>query len=145
MGLIINSLSAKFRYLVATLLILIPLLTPALASAATNDQLFGACDDPNAQNSTFCKDRNKKENPVVNVINITATIIAMVAGIVAVIMIMIGGFNFITAGGVSPGQRSGDPNKIATAKNQITYALVGLIVIVFAWTLIRFVTDKVVK
>ncbi len=122
--------------------------SPALA--ATNDQVFGVCDpsSPNyakIKNSSFCKDQTKTDNPVVHVINVTANILALLAGIIAVFILMIGGLRFITAGGVKPGQRSGDPNKVAQARSQIMYALVGIIIIALAWTITRFVTDKVIK
>src|SRR5579871_1978858 len=49
-----------------------------------------------------------------NIINI----LSIVVGIIAVIMIIIGGFRYITSGGQS--------EKITSAKNTILYALVGL-------------------
>lgn len=62
-------------------------------------------------------------------------ILSAVGGIIAVIMIIIGGFKFLTAGG--------DSNSVSSARNTIIYAIVGLIVIAFAQVIVRFVLQKV--
>jgi hypothetical protein len=66
-----------------------------------------------------------------NVINL----LSLVVGIVAVIMIIIGGFRYITSGG--------DSNGISSAKNTILYAIVGLVIAVLAQIIVRFVLAKV--
>lgn len=135
------------QILLATLSVLLVLLTPVVASADANDKLFGACAvNAATEGSPVCK--NKKapaNNPITNTINKAATIIASLTGVAAVIMLIIGGFNYITAGGAAPGQRAGDPNKVATAKRQITYSLVGLVVVALAWVFTRFITSVVIQ
>ena len=79
------------------------------------------------------------------IINKAANIIALVAGIGAVIMIIIGAFEFITAGGSPIGQRSGDPNKAKQARTRIVSALIGLVVVALAWALVRLITDRVLR
>lgn len=64
-----------------------------------------------------------------------ASLIAIIAGIAAVIMIIIGGFMFVTAGG--------DSSKVSNARNTIIYSVVGLIVIVLARTIVGFVVTRV--
>jgi cytochrome bd-type quinol oxidase subunit 2 len=66
-----------------------------------------------------------------NVINIFSIII----GIVAVIMIMVGGFKYITA--------AGDSGNITSARNTIVYALIGLAVAALSQFLVWFVLDNV--
>jgi hypothetical protein len=68
---------------------------------------------------------------VATVINI----LSIVVGIVAVIMIMIAGFSYVTS--------AGDSSKISGAKNTITYAIVGLIVVAFSQMIVKFVLHKV--
>lgn len=80
-----------------------------------------------------------------NVINTAANILALITGVGAVIMIIISGFKFVTAGGAAPGQRSGDPNAIKSARNTLTAAIIGLFVVALAWTIIRFATDKLIQ
>ena len=52
-------------------------------------------------------------------------------GIIAVIMILIGGFQWMTAGG--------NEEKVEKAKKIISAAIVGLIIILLAWAIVNFV------
>lgn len=56
-------------------------------------------------------------------------------GIVAVIVIIIGAFKYVTS--------AGDAASIASAKNTILYAVVGLIVAILAYAIVHFVTSNV--
>lgn len=60
-----------------------------------------------------------------------------IAGMVAVLMIIIGGIRYVTA--------NGDSNQIQAAKNQVTYAVVGLIVIIMAAAITQFVIANITK
>ena len=62
-------------------------------------------------------------------------IFSIIIGIVAVVMIIVAGFRFITSGG--------DTGKVAGAKNAILYAIIGLIVVVFAQSIVFFVLRNV--
>lgn len=62
-------------------------------------------------------------------------LIALVAGAVAVIMIIIGGIKLITS--------NGEASSIAEARKTIIYALIGIVVIVLAKTIITFVVSRV--
>lgn len=69
--------------------------------------------------------------------NLIATIIdilSWIVGVVAVIMVILGGLNFVTSGG--------DSQKAAKARSTILYALVGLVVVAMAQVLVHFVIDK---
>lgn len=61
---------------------------------------------------------------------ITNTILYIV-GIVAVIMLIIGGIRYIVSGG--------DSKKVTDAKNTILYAIIGLIVCFLAFAIVNFV------
>lgn len=69
-----------------------------------------------------------------NVIRTVINIISVVAGIAAVIMIIVGGLRYITSGG--------DSSKVASAKSAIIYAIVGLVIVVFAQAIVRFVLSE---
>jgi len=56
------------------------------------------------------------------------------AGIVAVIVIILAGFKYVTA--------AGDSAAIAKAKNTILYAVVGLVVIILAFAVTWFVIGR---
>ena len=87
--------------------------------------------------STVCKARIPTTDPLTgpNGIIIKATnIIAYIGGIAAVILVILGGIRYITS--------AGDAGNAASAKNTILYALVGIIVIALAKTIIGFVISK---
>jgi len=51
-------------------------------------------------------------------------------GLIAVIMILIGGFKWMTAGG--------NEEKIESAKKLLTAAIIGLVIILLAWAIVIF-------
>lgn len=84
---------------------------------------------------------NCADNATKNIVNT----ISLVAGIVAVFMIMIGGYRFVTSGGGLGDATSGKASNVSSARNTVLYALVGLIIIAVAQVLVRFVFDKATK
>ena len=52
------------------------------------------------------------------------------AGFVAVVFIIIGGIRYITSGG--------DPKQAGSARQVITYALIGLVLILLSFTIVNF-------
>jgi len=58
----------------------------------------------------------------------------LVGGIIAVIVIIIAGFTLVTNGG--------EPEAIKKAKNMILYAVIGLVVIMVAFTVTWFVVGR---
>jgi energy-converting hydrogenase Eha subunit B len=68
---------------------------------------------------------------------LVATIInlfSVVVGVVAVLMIIVGGFRYITSGG--------DSGNVSSAKNTILYAIVGLVIVALAQFIVKFVLAK---
>lgn len=65
-----------------------------------------------------------------NVINL----ISAVVGVAAVIMLILGGFRYITS--------SGNQEAVKAAKNTIMYALIGLVIVALAQVIVNFVLDK---
>lgn len=61
---------------------------------------------------------------------ITNTILYIV-GIIAVIMLIIGGIKYVVSGG--------DSKKVTDAKNTVLYAIIGLVIAVFAYAIVNFV------
>ena len=58
----------------------------------------------------------------------------LVGGIIAVIVIIIAGFTLVTNGG--------EPEAVKKAKNMILYAVIGLVVIMIAFTVTWFVVGR---
>ncbi len=65
--------------------------------------------------------------------NVT-NLLLYIVGIVAVIMMIIGGFLYITS--------SGDPSRTKSAKDTILYAVIGIVVALLAYAIVNFVIGR---
>ncbi|MEI6237338.1 MAG: pilin [Candidatus Saccharibacteria bacterium] len=74
---------------------------------------------------------NSINSMVATIINIFSWIV----GVICVIMIIYGGFRYVTAGG--------DSARVGDAKNTILYAIVGLVIVALAQVIVKFVLSKV--
>lgn len=120
---------------IVTGLILLVLLIAPLRVAAYSP--FDSIDcSGEAANSTVCKSKGDTSNPLYGkdsvLVKVTNTI-AIFAGIVAIFIIIIAGGRFVTS--------SGDAKNIATARNTILYAAIGLVVITLSRTIIVYVIN----
>lgn len=133
---IIKSLSIK-KFLLIAALILAGLLFITLQADSVYAQrsVNDACEGVGlVSGNNGCQ--NTGDSPQLNtVIETVVNIITFVVGLAAVIMIIIGGFKYITSGG--------DSGSTAGAKNTILYALVGLIIVALAQVIVRFVLGEV--
>ena len=117
-------------------LLFVPVMVPATALAAANIgenlcsgadlSVDGQCDDPSGDDA-----KTKVNTLLTTVINI----FSLIVGVVAVIMIIIGGLKYITSGGES--------TNITGAKNTILYAVIGLVVVALSQFIVKFVLAKV--
>ncbi len=137
------------KKLALTLGVLVSLLLPGLVTSATvfaqtppadrsaNDPLTVVCEGAGSA-STACLGRTTQDNNPVfgpsGVLTRVVQIIALVTGVTAVIMIMVGGFRYIIS--------SGDPANVTSAKNTILYAIIGLVVATSAQVIVIFVLNK---
>lgn len=96
------------------------LLVPAVAGAITVDPSLS---------DTLDLGTADLEATVINIIQWALGFL----GLVAVIMILIGGFQWMTAGG--------NEEKVASAKKIISAAVIGLIIILLAWAIVIFVVN----
>ena len=110
---------------------------PALALAQGPDIQNSTCQGSTLQfgSDTTCEDTAESEEGVNNLIATVINIFSVIVGIVAVIMIIYGGFRYITSGG--------DSSKITDARNTILYAIVGLIIVAFAQFVVKFILSKI--
>ena len=69
------------------------------------------------------------------IVTTVINIILYVVGIISVIMIIFGGIKYATS--------AGDTGKVTQAKNTLVYAVVGLLVAVFAFALVNWVLKGV--
>lgn len=68
------------------------------------------------------------------VINTGLRLFQVIVGLIAIIMMITAGLRFITS--------SGDPTKVASARNTILYAAVGIVVVVMSEVIIQFVLNR---
>ena len=122
--------------ILAILALIVLSLTPVLAFAGTG---YAATDNCGADNSAKQKinegigqtGNNCEDTGVTNTIQGIIKIISYIAGIIAIIMIIVSGLRFITSGG--------DSGKVASARNSLIYALIGIVVVVLAQVMVHFV------
>jgi hypothetical protein len=132
----------KIKLAVATLIlgILAPVFYSSVSSAIgvpspQNDVVFAAslksdaCDglDQLGSNSGC----GSKGSDVTAAIRAVVGILSYVVGAIAIIMVIVSGFKYITS--------SGDSNRIASARSTLVYALVGLAIAALAQFLVHFV------
>ncbi|HSD56461.1 MAG TPA: hypothetical protein VLA92_04920 [Candidatus Saccharimonadales bacterium] len=104
---------------------------PALAASAKEEICSGI---GAAAGGGGCN--NPQGSPTVNsVISTVINILSAFVGIIAVIMIIFAGFKYVTSGG--------DSGKISSAKNTLTYAIVGIVVAGVSQLIVRFVVTKI--
>jgi len=105
---------------------------PALPVSAVNvDPLAGACDGN--KDSEVCK---SADDDISTVIAAVVNVLLFIIGIIAVIMIIIGGIMYAVS--------SGDSGAVTRAKNTILYAVVGLAVAFFAYAIVNWVVMRFV-
>ena len=109
---------------------LLGVFTPAVSAANGID----ICSKENgSDNSVYCQNKDKGEDQVNGIIKTIVEVLLMAVGAISIIMIVIGGILFALS--------SGDTQKAAKARSTILYAVVGLIVSVFASAIVNFVFD----
>jgi len=108
-----------------------------LAFDVINDS--GTC--TGVTNSTVCNDsqvsQTRNSNSIYGPNGILTKAVGLVSiaiGIAAVIMLMIGGFKYITS--------AGNANNINSAKRTVMFAIIGVLTALFAQGIILFVLDK---
>lgn len=74
---------------------------------------------------------NGNKNSLPAVIQIILNSIITICGIVAVIYVVVGGFQYMTS--------TGDPGKLQKARNTILYAAIGIIICALAFVIVNFV------
>lgn len=86
---------------------------------------------------TACSDKGGGGASVNSIVSTVINIFTVLIGIVAVIMIIVAGFKYITS--------AGDAAKLTSAKNTLVYALVGLVVVALSQFIVKFVLNKVTQ
>jgi len=132
----------KIKIAIAALAGLFFLAMPAAALADNNVSgpiTGGVCSGANSltisdNDQNTCNVGNQTTGTFNNILKKIINIFSVIVGVVAVIMIVYGGFRYITSGGNS--------EKITSARNTIVYALIGLVIVALAQIIVKFVLNK---
>lgn len=108
---------------------LLGVFTPAVSAANGID----ICSNGN-ESSVYCKNKGSGETQVNGIIKTIVEVLLTAVGAISIIMIVIGGIMFALS--------SGDAQKAAKARNTVLYAVVGLIVSIFASAIVNFVFNR---
>ncbi len=124
----------------SALLLAVPVLAPVMVHAQAdirNNLCGGVGLDTNAEaancNTVNTTGTTEANGLIKNIINI----FSLVVGVVAVLMIIVGGFRYITSGG--------NDGNVGNAKNTILYAVIGLVIVALAQIIVRFVLAKAIS
>lgn len=104
----------------------------AIVSAAPADTKSLACEGVKSISGEA--DCTGGASKIEGVLKTVLNLLSAIVGIVAVIMMIIGGFKYVTS--------NGDANSISSAKNTIMYAIVGIVIAALAQVIVRFVLKK---
>lgn len=109
-----------------------PMVMAGVASAASSTDT--ACStlkdiDPSGEDSCRAAD-----GTIDSIITLVLNLLSIAAGIIAVIMVIVSGFKYITS--------QGDANQISSSKQSLIYAITGMVVVVTAQFIVRFVLSR---
>ena len=62
-------------------------------------------------------------------------LISIIAGVIAVIMVVISGIKFMTS--------QGDPGQVSSARQSIIYAVVGVVIVALSQVIVNFVVSRI--
>ena len=133
-----SSIRKKFAVIVAVLALAV---VPALAftvpahAAESPIQKSLKCGSNLVTDDSDCSTDQGTTN-VNSLIKQAINFFSAIVGIVSVVMIIYGGFKYVTSGG--------DSGNVTGAKNTIIYAVIGLIIVAMAQFIVQFVLDKAI-
>ena len=108
-----------------------------LAIASPSYALFEGAKDQAcngvSQTETGCT-ANSQDSKVESTLGKVLDLLSFVVGVMAVIMLIIGGVKFVTS--------QGDSSAVTGARNTILYAIIGLIIVAFAQFIVKFVLGR---
>jgi cytochrome bd-type quinol oxidase subunit 2 len=110
------------------------LLLPVTVAAQAPDITQGLTCGVNLDLTNQTCDQTTTTSDFQTLLNTVINIFSLVVGVIAVIMIIVGGLRYITSGG--------DSGKVSAAKTTIIYALVGLVIVALAQLIVHFVLSQ---
>lgn len=127
-----KNIITKLTTLITVLAVGFTLALPSVAAAQTKEDI---CQGVGITGGTTGCATPAGSPSLHGTIHTVVNVLSIVVGVIAVIMIIIGGLKYITS--------SGDSSSVNSAKNTILYAIVGLVVVALAQSIVRFVLTNV--
>lgn len=114
-------------------------LAPAVTSAQVTQQDINnaVCTGSNLEFSSAPTPNcgSSATNSINHLVHTIVNYLSAIVGIIAVIMIIIGGLRYITSGG--------NDQNVTSAKNTILYAIIGLLIVALAQIIVHFTLSRV--
>ena len=126
-----------FITMASSMLLAPGLLVPVLGGVASADIQSNLCIGVDAAaNTTNCNNAtgNDASTGLTTIAQTITKYFSIIVGAISIIMIIYGGFRYITSGG--------DSGKVGSAKNTLIYAIVGLIIVALAQLIVRLVITQ---
>lgn len=123
-----------FKGLVASAALFVSLLGPLtpLASADTVDVFKNNPGCASGSGAAVCGGTG---DGLFSVVRTVISVMLIVGGVIAVIMIILGGIRYITS--------NGDANDVKAAKDTILYSVIGLVITAGAYMIVNYVVGKI--
>lgn len=132
-----NKLKLVLTSLFAAAFMLVPAAAFAESTSSQNALCAGISGSTNISGGDCSSTTGDAGDKVQGMITKILNIFSWIVGVVSVIMIIFGGFKYITSGG--------DAGGVTGAKNTILYAIVGLVIVALAQVIVKFVVGTVVN
>jgi uncharacterized membrane protein YuzA (DUF378 family) len=117
----------------------LPLAPTVLADSQSRADACSGLAQLAGNGGTACAKPGAKDSPgqdaIDGIASTVVNIISLIAGLAAVILVIVAGVKFITSGGES--------SAVASAKNTLVYALIGLAVVGLSQLLVHFVLNAI--
>lgn len=136
----IQKLKIMLLSISSLLIFAVPLAAGGIAHAATSQDEINRnlCSGSNINfsttNPTPCDQSAGNGDSATKLVKQVINIISLLVGAVAVIMLIFGGFRYVTSGGKQ--------ESVTSAKNTIIYAIIGLVIVALAQIIVQFVLNK---
>jgi Type IV secretion system pilin len=135
----LKKIKSHLLIITSILTLAVPVIAPAaMASAAcstnTATQISDGASQAGGDPNQNCASTGVDSTGIGHLASSIVNIFSIVVGAVAVIMIIYGGFRYITSGG--------DSNAVGGAKNTLIYAIIGLVIVALAQVIVHFVLNQ---
>jgi hypothetical protein len=139
----IKKIKSRALTIIAVLTFLAPALVPLAAGAASSctgtaggveKGVLYSTTGSSSGSPSLCSSTGVDDSSIGKIANTIVNIFSIIVGAASIIMIIYGGFRYITSGG--------DSTRVGNAKSTLIYAVVGLVVVALAQVIVHFVLSQ---